>query len=241
MASSPWRLRAWLTELWRWLSQRVEAGQALEVIGLWAAFGAALAAISSSRRDSEEQVRAMRDQLQTMSGQLNEMHAEQRPWVSFDLKNSSLASGLIFFDGNDPTITIRYHIHNTGKLPARYVEIKSNGSASGNISEQKAFIENLKHWRPAISMTLFPNGELDFTTNADFSKQDVAKLISANRMAVPTITACITYFFMEEIIPHLTCTTFQLWAVNGLSFAGGSIDMNKLDIRRFPLGPDYAD
>jgi hypothetical protein len=55
--------------------------RAMEVLGLWAAAGVGVAAIVYSRLDSAEQLGTMRGQLHAMSGQLEEMQAEGRPWV----------------------------------------------------------------------------------------------------------------------------------------------------------------
>ena len=94
--------------------QPVGFWRAMEVLGLWAAAGVGLAAIYFSTRDSGEQVRAMRDQLQTMSGQLDEMQQEGRPWVG------PIGVALVSKDRNEPLrVTLSYR--NFGRQPATFV------------------------------------------------------------------------------------------------------------------------
>jgi hypothetical protein len=78
-ASLLWR---WLTNVWRWLSQPIGAGQGLEVIGLLVAAGVAVDAIHFSSQDSRAQLQALLDQGRTTNRQLDEMRLEQRAWAS---------------------------------------------------------------------------------------------------------------------------------------------------------------
>jgi hypothetical protein len=83
----------------------------MEVIGLWTAAVVGLLAIYYSTRDAGEQVRTMRGQLKAMSGQLDEMQQEGRPWVG------PMGVALVSKDRNEPLkVTLSYR--NFGKQPA---------------------------------------------------------------------------------------------------------------------------
>jgi len=61
-------------------------------------------------------------QQHTMQGQLDEMVAEQRPWVFFD--NPAVASDLVF-DDNGARVYISFALKNTGHTPAVNVGMKT--------------------------------------------------------------------------------------------------------------------
>jgi hypothetical protein len=112
-ASSPWLWR-WLTAFWRWLWLPVDFWRAMEVIGLWTAAVVGLLAIYYSTRDAGEQMKTMRDQLQAMTGQLDEMQQEGRPWVG------PIGVALVSKDRKEPLrVTLSYR--NFGRQPATFV------------------------------------------------------------------------------------------------------------------------
>lgn len=117
------------TDFWR----------AMEVLGLWAAAAVGLAAIIYSTRDSTEQVGAMRDQLQAMSGQLDEMRQEGRPWIG------PASAALVPKDRGEPLrVSIGYR--NFGRQPATFVRYMSTGSFLAMDPLGKP-IEDLSGWK----------------------------------------------------------------------------------------------
>jgi hypothetical protein len=92
--------------------------RAMEVLGLWAAALVGLGAIYFSTRDAGEQVSAMRGQLKTMSGQLDEMQQEGRPWVG------PVGVTLLPKDRNEP-LKVRFSYRNFGRQPATFVRSTS--------------------------------------------------------------------------------------------------------------------
>jgi hypothetical protein len=109
----------WLTAIWRWLWLPVDFWRAMEVIGLWTAAVVGLLAIYYSTRDAGEQVKMMRGQLKAMSGQLDEMQQEGRPWVG------PIGVALVSKDRNEPLrVTLSYR--NFGRQPATFVRNQSN-------------------------------------------------------------------------------------------------------------------
>jgi hypothetical protein len=94
--------------------QPVGFWRAMEVLGLWAAAGVGLAAIIYSTRDSTEQVGALRDQLKVMSGQLDEMQQEGRPWVG------PASAALVPKDRGEP-LRVNVGYRNYGRQPATFV------------------------------------------------------------------------------------------------------------------------
>jgi hypothetical protein len=145
-ASSPWR--RWLTKLWRWLSQPVdfrrpmealwrwvwpaEFWRVMEVLGLWAAAGVGLHAITVSSRDAREQVTAIRDQL-------DEMQQEGRPWIG------PTSSTALDNDRGEPLrVSIAYR--NFGRRPATFVRNAGGWSWLG-INPPGARTEDLSGWK----------------------------------------------------------------------------------------------
>ena len=118
--------------------QAVGFWRAMEVFGLWAAAGVGLAAIYFSTRDSGEQVTAMRDQLQAMSGQLDEMQQEGRPWIG-------PSSPALAAKDRDEPLRINMGYRNFGRQPATFVRNNSTGSFLAMGPGQR--IEDLSGWK----------------------------------------------------------------------------------------------
>ena len=119
--------------------QPVDFWRSMEVAGLWAAALVGLGAIYFSTRDSGEQVRAMRDQLHTMSGQLDEMQQESRAWIG------PVTAALVAKDRNEPLrVSIGYR--NFGRQPATFVRNASRWSYLA-IDPPGKRIEDLSGWK----------------------------------------------------------------------------------------------
>ena len=112
-----------LSKLGLWLRRPGDLGRTLEVLGLWVAAAVGVAAINSSGQNSREQVGAMRDQLKAMSGQLDEMQEEGRPWAKIDLHTANFPP----FDPTGPAtaIPVVATITNVGKSPLFGAKIRS--------------------------------------------------------------------------------------------------------------------
>jgi hypothetical protein len=131
-----------LPKVWRWLWQPVDFWRAMEVLGLWTAAAVGVAAIHSANEDSRQQVSAMRDQLRTMSGQLDEMQEESRAWIG----PASLS--LVAKDRDEP-LRVNIGYRNFGRQPATFVRASSTGSFVAMDPGKR--IEDLAGWKvPAV-------------------------------------------------------------------------------------------
>jgi hypothetical protein len=97
-----------------------------------------LGAIYFSTRDAGEQVSAMRGQLKTMSGQLDEMQQEGRPWVS------PVGLTLLPKDRNEP-LKVRFSYRNFGRQPATFV--RSTSAVLAPVWEAGKRIEDFSWWQ----------------------------------------------------------------------------------------------
>jgi hypothetical protein len=116
--------------------QPVDFWRAMEVLGLWAAALVGLGAIYVSTRDAGEQVGTMRDQLKAMSGQLDEMQQEGRPWIG--------PVSMAHVPKEPLKIEIDYR--NFGRRPATFVRNASTWSWLG-INPPGARTEDLSGWK----------------------------------------------------------------------------------------------
>lgn len=105
--------------------------------------------------------------LSAIRGQLNEMRAEQRPWVS--VGNAAVASDFIF-DGGGAKLAISFYLCNTGHLPARDVGINAvivpffNKKSAPNCSPPPCDKQFGGHF------VVFPNGDLSMEETISVTK-----------------------------------------------------------------------
>lgn len=182
-------------------------------------------------------------QYQVLSGTLNELQAEQRPWVSFELPQIQLISGLEH-NVNGGAFTIHFPIHNIGKQPAVSTTVKTNvemRTSNSFLNRQRAFIRKLGAQKPPDIATavLFTNDDTSFDITMTISKNQ----LSSSKFIWPSITACIVYCFFESTVPHLTCMTLTLTRNGGrlISADDQAIMVKDLGLTRDPMGPEYAD
>jgi hypothetical protein len=116
--------------------QPVDFWRAMEVFGLWVAALVGLGAIYVSSRDAGEQVGTMRDQLKAMSGQLNEMQQEGRPWIG--------PVSMAHVPAEPLRIEIDYR--NFGRQPATFVRNAGRWTWLG-INPRGARTEDLSGWK----------------------------------------------------------------------------------------------
>jgi hypothetical protein len=117
--------------LWRWVWP-AEFWRMMEVLGLWAAAGVGLHAITVSSRDAREQVTAIRDQL-------NEMKEEGRAWIG------PSSAALVAKDRGEP-LSVSLDYRNFGRQPATFVRRMSTGSFLAMDPLAKR-VEDLSGWK----------------------------------------------------------------------------------------------
>lgn len=186
--------------------------------------------------------------LKAIQGQLAEMQAEQRAWVSFE-PNITLTQG-IEYDVNGMHWTINFPVHNTGHSPAAYVWIDSPLVTRGfgskdEIIRRMAFINKEKRIPPVFDSGryMFPGDRGDFTMTLGIGKDEMAQIEQSDiKFLKPAITVCIRYYFITEIVPHLTCVTTEMFTKKGLIAADNRapIPIGDIVFRYFMLGPSFA-
>jgi hypothetical protein len=89
------------------------------LLGLWVAAGVAFYAVHKASMDSAGQRSVMYGQQITMQGQLDEMRAEQRPWLKLEV---SLSGDVRYLQPNDNVyVQLTCKVTNVGHLPAQNV------------------------------------------------------------------------------------------------------------------------
>jgi hypothetical protein len=173
----------------------------MEVLGLWVAAAVGIAAINSSSRDSREQLRAIR-------GQLDEMQLEGRAWVG--PAGALLASK----DANEP-LKVTLSFRNYGRQPATFV--RSGGVIGYIFTEAGVQIQDFSAWKnPTLFhpqstcqnkssyQTIYPGDSVystDETPGASPLMGDDGRIVSvqrfrelvALRQRVLLIYGCFTY------------------------------------------------
>jgi hypothetical protein len=182
--------------------------------------------------------------LWAIKGQLDEMRAEQRAWVSFE-PNIKLTQG-IEYGVHGAEWTINYPIHNTGHTPAAYVWVDTllTSGMTNETARRVAFINDEKHIPPVFDSGryLFPGDRGDFAFQLAIGKDELAQIEQSNlKFLRPIITACIRYYFMMETIPHLTCVTTEMFTKRGLIPANNTpVAIDDIVFRYFMFGPSFA-
>jgi hypothetical protein len=145
-----------------------------------------------------------------MQGQLNEMQAEQRPWISVKITG---AASLLQSVGGDLQLHVNYHLENVGKLPATqaffYATIVPATDAADFHDAIKAacerFIGRMKESPNSVGVTLFPNQTID----DKFGIQEVA----VTDFTVPgaLVPVCMVYRFKGDASSfHYTPAAYTL-------------------------------
>jgi hypothetical protein len=187
--------------------QPVDFWRAMEVLGLWAAALVGLGAIYFSTRDAGEQ-------LHTMSGQLDEMQEEGRPWVGY--------TGAEFIDKkyNEP-LRIKITVRNFGRRPALFFRRESYGGyfpmGTGDKIDDLAGWKDPKEFHPRSSCelqspftTLYP-GDIFASFETGVSRSQVFTDPAGNQTLFPAVFdkiirkqalyvvyGCLTYYSGEK-------------------------------------------
>jgi hypothetical protein len=169
--------------------------RAMEVFGLWAAAGVGLVAIYFSTKDSGAQVGTMRDQLQTMSGQLDEMQQEGRAWVG------PIGVALVSKDRDEPLrVTLSYR--NYGKQPAAFTRNSTIGAINQLLAGKQ--IEELPWWKDpklfnprslcqtsSSSQTLYPADNPGYSVEGGPTK-DAQFIVAGDPVSIQSVLAEVT-------------------------------------------------
>jgi hypothetical protein len=179
----------------------------------------------SALHKTNDTITALKEQKATMQGQLDEMRAEQRPWLF--APEISLQSP-ISRDTNGIRIPLRFKITNTGRLPARNVFINLTAFAKPpNNLTQYSHLENQNCIQPSqyLGISVFPGyttSPLGVTTY--ISIDDIRKFQSQfehlttrpSGFVSPLVLACIVYKDPVGVVTyHTPCTLDLVRVVNG--------------------------
>jgi hypothetical protein len=129
-------------------NKRKEGWEIAEVMGLWAAAFVGVVAIIVGSRDSG-------DQRAVMQGQLNEMQAEQRPWIG----GPNSVSGDLAKDG---TVKFTMIFRNVGRTPSKTfvvdAVIMADGEGDGWSSKARRICaDRIKKSQPTL--TIIPKSD----------------------------------------------------------------------------------
>ena len=165
------------------------------VAGLWLAAAVGITAIWYGTHDASEQRRVMTEQLGTMRGQLDEMRAEQRPWL---FAPEIALTERVRRDDNGILVSLGFKFTNSGHLPASNVYVHLSALATHNTGYAAAERENCDQRMDYIGTSVFPN----FTTQ----QSNWATYISNEQISAaekdypptlkrlwPMVLACIVY------------------------------------------------
>jgi hypothetical protein len=175
------------------------------LLGLWVAAGVALYAICKSSIDSA-------GQRGVMQRQLDEMEAEQRPWVVGTVPDQITVSfaGYQGHSGLEMDISsLQFQLHNTGKTPAfnvwpdwRIIASPIAGvAATQQVTCAQGRSEIRKRYREGV--TVFPDQILPLAPNGSSVSPEAVSAVSfppvsqggtAIRSISPMIVGCLTYF-----------------------------------------------
>ncbi len=147
-----------------------------------------------------------RNQLRVMTGQIEEMRSDRRPWVYADI---SLAAP-IEFDASGMRVALKFGLHNTGREPAKYVypewRIYSGRVTFDVLALQRTLCNEVRArdiGRNTPGTVLFPGQEFTYLITTTMTRE----IIDADHKAQagtgitskwlntisPIIVGCITY------------------------------------------------
>ena len=199
----------------------------LEVIGLWLAAGVGLLAVIVASLDA-------RGQRGVMQGQLNEMQAEQRPWLRVDVTPGDFVvlnpPGTVAY----PTIVFNPHfiITNVGKSPAFNALLSFTGwsdvvSRDDSYRAQAEICENIARQPSAErhdGRIMFPADH--FNEELGPAKQEVAfmgpnfaKGLIKKDQEWPMhfkVIGCVDYLFGAPLERHQTGFIYDVYRVEGI-------------------------
>jgi hypothetical protein len=113
-------------------------------------------------------------QQHTMQGQLNQMQADDRPWVSVEPAISGLT-----WDNEGMHFVVRYNLVNTGKSPAFKVSIDDHDALFTEshpikwMDERLTNIDNTSSDKPSFGFPIFPNQTYPITIKHIISRKRI--------------------------------------------------------------------
>lgn len=151
----------------------------LEVVGIWVAAGVGVAAIIWSVVSS--------------SGQLSEMRAEQRPWVS---AQKISGNGPMDFNSGGITVPLTFEFLNSGHGPAFYVEVALLPQLfSRNMFDPVVQQKNCRR-QIRFGVSLFPNQATSLSYTATVTAKDIER---ENALWPPKAKPPLTIFMLACI------------------------------------------
>jgi hypothetical protein len=173
-----------------------------EVAGLWTAAAVGVAAIVVSTYDAS-------GQRSIMQRQLNEMVAEQRPWVYPD--EPIFTKPIALNNYNVWQADVEFTVHNTGRLPAMNVTVMIDSPAPtanpGNTVAEYQHKNCINAPRQAANIagsTVFPGQVFKQPQSFGYWAKDWNDAISKMGHADPWIIGCFAYHFPDSSIRHFT-------------------------------------
>lgn len=209
-------------------------------VGLWVAAIVGLIAICVGNSDSTKQ----RGVMETT---LDEMRAEQRPWVYFT--NLKLVDG-ISFNPSGAVVNIQFNLANSGHTPAMKVAVSFNPFVVKDGFGDKIKRFEIRGVSDYFSDVVFPgNGSIIYKSGADIPRSDFDEAEKATGRILDIMAQiCVEYEFpFADPSPnkkHKTCATIQVTRANGylLLIPNPEATIPAENIGgRFELGGSYAD
>lgn len=187
-----------------------------------------------------------------LSGTLNEMKAEQRPWIYADLS----PGGKIFRNQSGGlTFPIGFTFHNDGHLPAFYVfpDIEAylsgeDGKVGSTTARER---QRIRCDRPlskqsTIGITVFPSQKTGFGASVGITAEEIESAGKAYRAATgrnaefifPWVTGCIRYRSLDRI-EHQTGIAFTIdnWKPGTFPVLALPVDPTIIDPGQIHISP----
>lgn len=186
-------------------------------------------------------------QLNVMQGQLDEMHVEQRPWIT--INNLAVVAPLHYNPINKAIdIRLKFLLQNTGKSPARYVSVSPDVQADAQDVYNKLRISCEKDRLSKIYMgtVISPRqySAQEFIISITKKQIDSAPGDPSHRYISPFIYGCVLYRFMFGNAVHETTFLINLminkgaWIINPTERNIPDVPLAQIHLMVLPWGGD---
>lgn len=167
-------------------------------------------------RKTDATIAALNEQAVVMRGQLDEMRATRRPWLTMDAR----VTENLYYNVNGVNIGLTFTLRNTGLTPATRAWIHPNifvtepGDITAAVQKECANAPGI------IGVDIFPNGQWEQPIGIILSKEAVDEWwhrFPTLRPAIfPVVVACIVYLSPSDTLVHHTPFVYILRASRSL-------------------------
>jgi hypothetical protein len=171
-------------------------------------------------------------QAKIMRGQLNQMQADQRPWIPDQV---TITDALRFYDHRKPHIGLTFALENIGHSPAFQVGVSAMlwrftsdaplRQAAHHFSE---LMRTAHHGPNVIGYTIFPNQTKKFEIiTSVFVNHEEDKIWESTRDPVNIfVIGCIFYTFSQGAMPHITPFVYRILPSGSFDIRPGNGDIS---------------